>query len=76
MSIIKRLLGVIKIKLLDFKFLEKYTSAYQKAYNNIYNITTNDSEMTTKVASMLFQRALLVNMVLEYTSIASIIKLE
>lgn len=52
-SIIRKLLKVIKIKLLDSKFMKKYTNVYQNAYNNICNVTTKDLKMTRKIANML-----------------------
>lgn len=54
--------------------MEEYTSAYQEAYNDVCNVTTEDSEMTTKTASMLLQRALLLNIGPEYAGIASTIE--
>ena len=74
MSITRRLLEAIKIKLSDSKSMEEYTSAYREAYDDICNVTTEDSEMTTKAASMLLQGALLSNMGPEYAGIASTIE--
>ena len=54
--------------------MEKYTSAYQKAYDNVCNVTIKDLEMMTKVANILLQGALLLNMGLEYTGIVSTIE--
>lgn len=48
------ILDTIKVKLLDFKKLQKYiNNTYQEVYNNIYNLTTKDLKLITKKAYML-----------------------
>ncbi|MCJ1342704.1 hypothetical protein MMC31_000892, partial [Peltigera leucophlebia] len=69
MSISKMVLEATKIKLLDCKNIHKYISVYQEAFDNICSLTTEDSELTTKGASMILQAALLTNMGPEYAGI-------
>lgn len=76
MSIMKRFLEAIKVKLSDSKSMKEYIGTYWKAYYDVDNITTKESEMITKIASMLLQRVLLSKVRLKYTNIISTIKSE
>lgn len=74
MSITRRLLKVIKIKLSNFKYKKKYINVYQEAYNDIYNIIIQDLEMLIKITNIVFQKVLLLNKKTEYGNIIFIIE--
>lgn len=74
MSTSRKILETAKIILSDCKDIHEYTSAYQEAYDNVCSLTTDDSDLTTKGASMLLQAALLMNTGSEYTGIVSTIE--
>ena len=74
MSISKKILEATRIKLLDCKNIYKYTNTYQEAFDNVCRLTTEDSELTTKGASMILQAAFLTNMGSEYVGIISTIE--
>lgn len=76
MSISRRIVDVIKIKLSSCKNIEEYISSYREAHDDVCNLVTEDSKMTTRAASMLLQGALLSNMGPEYAGIASTIESE
>ncbi|MCJ1348913.1 hypothetical protein MMC31_007146 [Peltigera leucophlebia] len=76
MSISKKVLEATKIKLSDCKNIHEYTSVYQETFNDVCSLTTEDSELTNKGASMILQAALLTNMGLKYAGIVSTIKSE
>lgn len=74
MSISKKVLEAIKIKLSDCKNIHKYTSACQETFDNVCSLTTEDSELTTKKVSMILQATLFTNMGLKYAGIVFIIE--
>lgn len=45
MSISKRIMNISKIKLLNDKNIQEYTSIYWETYDNTFRIIKNDSEL-------------------------------
>ena len=76
MSISKKVLEAISIKLSNCTNIHEYTSTYQEASGDVCSLTTEDSELTTKGASMILQAVFLTNMGYEYKGIVSTIESE
>ena len=74
MSISRKILEATRIEVSNWKNIYKYTNAYQESLGDVYSLTTEDSELTTKGASMTLQAAFLTNMGPEYVGMVSMIE--
>lgn len=76
MSMLRIVMDIAKIKLSDYKDIDKYTSVYHGAYNRIFGPTTKNSDLSIKKVDMLLQIAILLDMGNEYARIMSTFELE
>lgn len=52
-SILKKSLNTIKIKLLDCQNIQKYINIYQEIYNSVWHLITKDLKLSIKKAYIL-----------------------